>query len=432
MTMQGFFEASAPGRLDVMGGIADYSGSLVLQMPVRQQTTVRISLRTDFICNINSETSTGEKLSASLDYRTLLKNGKPDEVYARAVLKHAWVAYIVGCAIMLQKSKNINFTGADFDIHSEVPLGKGVSSSASLEVATMKALSKAYQLSFSGTELPVLAQQVENKIVGAPCGLMDQLASSFGEHGKLLPIVCQPDKIAEPITIPSDVSFIGIDSGIRHSVGGASYGDVRCAAFMGYSIILNSFGVTKEDIGHAKQRGDFSALPYRGYLCNISVSEFERKFQSLLPATVKGKDFLELYGVSIDTVTSVNEDTIYPVLQSAAHPVYENERVNTFMQLLMDINISTEKQKQLQTMGELMYQSHESYSRCGLGSERTDEIVAIMKAHESSGIAGAKITGGGSGGTVCALAVGEKGKETVKKIHQMLQAKYKADLVIFE
>ena len=79
-----------------------------------------------------------------------------------------------------------------------------------------------------------------------------------------------------------------------------------------------------------------------------------------------------------------------------------------------------------------MYGSHESYSRCGLGSERTDEIVNLMRSQQADGIAGAKITGGGSGGTVCALAIGEEGKRAVKKIHRQLCEKYETELVLFE
>jgi len=100
--------------------------------------------------------------------------------------------------LLIQKEKGIPFSGADILIHSSVPIGKGVSSSAALEVATLKALGKTFNISFANTELPMLAQRVENLIVGAPCGLMDQLTSYFGEPRKLLPIVCQPDQIKPP------------------------------------------------------------------------------------------------------------------------------------------------------------------------------------------------------------------------------------------
>src|SRR6267142_3714756 len=160
------FEASAPGRLDVMGGIADYSGSLVLQMPIREETRVEIKPRDDFRCTIQSDTSAVERLTVSVDYRVFLKDGQVHYDFAQQQFKKnprdAWIAYVLGCVLVLQREKQIQFKGADILIQSDVPLGKGVSSSASLEVATMKALAKVYQLAFAGTELPKFAQQVEN------------------------------------------------------------------------------------------------------------------------------------------------------------------------------------------------------------------------------------------------------------------------------
>jgi galactokinase len=80
-------------------------------------------------------------------------------------------------------------------------------------------------------------------------------------------------------------------------------------------------------------------------------------------------------------------------------------------------------------MGELMYQSHASYSLCGLGSDRTNEIVDLVK--NTNGVYGAKITGGGNGGTVCML-VDDDGRESVKKIHHSLSEKYQQKLVLFD
>ncbi len=424
------FEASAPGRLDVMGGIADYSGSLVLQMPIEQKTFVQLSLRDDFYCTLESQISTGEILLTQLDYRDLLQNNKINYAFAQRrfnQLESNWMAYVLGCALVLQKEKGIEFTGGDFKIQSHVPLGKGVSSSASVEVATMKAFALAFDLSFKNTELPVLAQRVENFVVGAPCGLMDQLACYLGQPKKILPIVCQPDLIESSISIPENISFIGIDSGVRHSVSGASYSDVRCAAFMGYSILLKTLGISVKEIRHAKAKGEFSSLPYKGYLCNIPVEEFEKGSLHRLPHTISGKDFLDEYGVSIDRVTSIDPTKIYQIRNCVSHPVYENSRVKQFRNLLQSLN-DTFDQSNLKTMGELMFQAHESYSRCGLGSDRTDELVALAK--NARGVYGAKITGGGNGGTVC-LLVDAEGRASAKKIHQALCEKYQQELILF-
>lgn len=432
MTTANAFVGRAPGRMDVMGGIADYSGSLVLQMAIRQNTTVSLSLRNDGVCSLVSRANDGHELRTELLLGELKKGDTVDYAFARSYLRSRpdmlWAGYIVGCGLVLQQEFGINFTGGDFEIYSEVPLGKGVSSSASLEVATMKAFEKAFNIAFKGTELPVLAQKVENLVVGAPCGLMDQLASHFGKVGKLLPIVCQPDTLLPKIDIPDDLKFVGIDSGVRHSVGGASYGDVRCAAFMGYTIIASHLGVSPQQIQQACASGQRSQLPYKGYLCNIPAKEFKQKFIPLLPDTMTGEEFIKNYGGTIDPVTSVAKDGTYKILNCTAHPVYENERVTEFMKILQT---RQEQTLSYQRLGELMYASNESYNRCGLGSDRTEEIVSRAKLFSNAGVLGAKITGGGSGGTVCLLVKGEEGFETAQSIHQYFCNKYRHALVFF-
>jgi L-arabinokinase len=78
-----YIEASATGRLDVMGGIADYSGSLVLQMPIKEKTTVRLHLRDDYNYSITSYSHNGQPLFAEGDYRHLLNRGEVDYAYAQ-------------------------------------------------------------------------------------------------------------------------------------------------------------------------------------------------------------------------------------------------------------------------------------------------------------------------------------------------------------
>jgi galactokinase len=416
-------EASAPGRLDVMGGIADYSGSLVLQMPIKEQTTVRVTLRTDYQCTFKSKTESGGHLETHVDTRNFLLDGAIDYGFAEkkfnTLREHAWIAYVLGCALVLQKEKGIDFTGADFVIDSNIPLGKGVSSSASIEVATMKALQQAFNVPLAGTELPRLAQRVENLLVGAPCGLMDQLSCYFAKPNTLLPITCQPDSVHEPMNIPADFHFIGIDSGVRHSVGGSSYSDVRCAAFMGYTLIAQLAGASKAEIKQAIEHHDFSALPYQGYLCNVNTDEFEAKYLAHLPERITGSAFLSAAGPSIDSLTRIEPSKKYLIRVCTAHPIYENKRVHLFKDILSGYQYSSEKPTAiLKQLGSLMHQSHESYSRCGLGSEKTDEIVNRSTVYPA--IYGAKITGGGSGGTVCLLGYGEEGKRQATDLFTQL------------
>lgn len=425
--------ASAPGRMDVMGGIADYSGSLLLQMPIKQTTTVKIQKRSDGIFKLQTQLAKNKTADLEINYsfvadKTLSGAGK----IIKELPGGDWAVYVIGCFLVLEKEKNILITGANIFIGSTVPWGKGVSSSAALEVATMNALVKLYNLELGKEELAILAQKAENLVAGAPCGLMDQLSSHLGKKNKLLPLVCQPHDVFKPITIPRGISFTGIDSGIRHAVSGASYSDVRAAAFMAYTIIALQDGVREQELKIVRESCNWKDLPFGGYLANISPTDFENKYVPILPESISGKEFLEKYRVSIDTVTAIDPDKKYFLKKCAAHPVHENFRVNRFRELLKSFPRQPDKQKILKEMGELMLQSHQNYSSVGLGNEFTDEIVEMVReAGPESYVYGARITGGGSGGTVCVLSYGKEGKQAVKEIYNQYKKKLNKKLFYF-
>jgi galactokinase len=415
---------SAPGRLDVMGGIADYSGSLVLQMPLREQTTVWLVPRPDGCLRAITRVSQVAHQQFFAHHDELVWQGRVSYAHARERLRALpggdWAAYVVGCLLVLEQERGLPPTGLDVLVDSQVPLGKGVSSSASLEVATLKALQQAFGLAFEGTELPTLAQQAENLVVGAPCGLMDQLAAHFGQRGHLLPIVCQPDLLGPALPLPPELHLVGIDSGVRHAVGGASYGQVRTAAFMGYSLLAHVYHrVPTAYLGPpgAGQRGQ---LPYHGYLANIAPATFAKTYARFLPERMLGRHFAHRFAQTIDPVTTVEPGVAYPVLAATAHPVHEHARVQAFADLLGQLAQAGPGQygPLLGQLGQLMYASHQSYSACGLGHPQTDRLVDLVRQHAGQGVYGAKITGGGSGGTVCILAHGEQGLATVRDIHQ--------------
>ncbi|KAM3192981.1 hypothetical protein ACQJBY_069883 [Aegilops geniculata] len=128
-----------------------------------------------------------------------------------------WAAYVSGTILILMTELGVQFTDSmSILVSSAVPEGKGVSSSASVEVATMSAIAAAYGLNITPRDLALLCQKVENHVVGAPCGVMDQMASACGEANKLLAMVCQPAEVKELVMIPSHIRFWGLDSGIRH------------------------------------------------------------------------------------------------------------------------------------------------------------------------------------------------------------------------
>ena len=234
------FVTRSPGRLDMMGGIADYSGSLVLEMPIREATFCALQKRTDKLIKIFS-CGEDENLSFEMSLKDFYQNGEAVDygafrAFFRRNSEDHWAAYIAGVFPVLMREKNLTFeTGANIFIASTIPQGKGVSSSAALEAVAMLAVAAAFEIKVNPRETAILCQKVENLIVGVPCEIMNQMSVIFGKKDELVAMLCQPAELKNPVKIPDEIRFWGIDSGIRHSVAGADYGLVRIGAFMGLS-----------------------------------------------------------------------------------------------------------------------------------------------------------------------------------------------------
>jgi L-arabinokinase len=194
------------------------------------------------------------------------------------------------------------------------------------------------------------------------------------------------------VDLPSGLRIVGFDTRVKHSVGGSRYTTSRIGAFMGQKMIAD-----------AKAMGGEPDTT-NGYLANIGVSEFRARWNKYLPASMKGAEFLARYGGTNDPVTTVDPDETYMVRSRVEHPVYENARVRGFSALLEDARLN-DVVEPLVRAGALMYSSHWSYGkRCGMGSKETDLVVRLVRRlGPERGFFGAKITGGGSGGTVAIL-----------------------------
>jgi L-arabinokinase len=228
------------------------------------------------------------------------------------------------------------------------------------------------------------------------------------------------------VNVPAGYRFYGIDSGVRHAVSGSDYGTVRAAAFMGYRIIADLVGLAVTADG-ARVRVDDDR--WRGYLANISPAEFAERFADRLPVRMRGGEFLARYGATTDTVTRVEPTRWYPVRQATSHPVYENERV---MQFAERLSAGIDGAEAAAKMGARMFESHASYSACGLGSAGTDRLVELVaEAGPSQGVFGAKITGGGSGGTVCVFGT-DSARSVVHHIAREYGQETGLDAVVFD
>jgi L-arabinokinase len=418
----GFFDgegpvyvARAPGRLDVMGGVADYSGSVVLEATLAESTWCAFQWRSDDRLRLWSDGIERDGFEPRFETRLEAIAAAPGPDWAgraRASLtaeaRTRWAAYVAGCfpVLVAEGIAPAWRHGANLYLRSDVPLGAGVSSSAAVEVAVMRALTAAAGLSLEGLRLARLCQQVENHVAGAPCGIMDQVTCALGESGRLLALKCQPHEILGDVAVPDGCRLFGLHSGVKHAVGGSRYGRARCAAFMGLAILA----------------AEAPELALDGYLCNLTPASFRAR-SHLLSGKISGAEFLQRYGKTADTVTQVDPALRYSVRGAVEHAVYENHRVQRFIRCLRAAggghgaateaghsgNARHSSGPRLEEAGKLMYASHWSYgNRIGLGATETDLIVRLARERgPQAGIYGAKITGGGSGGTVAILAAAD-------------------------
>jgi galactokinase len=346
---------SAPGRLDLLGGVADYSGALVLEMPTRQSIDVVAEADEALVVGPAVLSVSETARLAGLEY-----------VEVRRVLAGLprWTHYLIGVAIVLVRHGIITPPRARLRISSDLPQSMGVASSAALEVATARALGAG---TLDPLHLALLCQEAENFVVGAPCGVMDQVAVAVGTPGAVLPILCRPASPGPPVRLPADLEIVGWPSGAAHDVGGAPYRRARAAAFMGKRMAEES------------ERRSWAW-----------VSELPASVATRLPQEVSGAEFLERWGETGDVITAVQPEVMYPVQASVLFGIEEHVRSGRALAAL--------RRGEPQRLGPLLSASHAGYEAMGLGHPAATATVETALA--TPGVHGARASGGGCGGTV--------------------------------
>ena len=403
------FVNRAPGRLDLMGGNDDYTGGLVFETTIQEATFFAAQPRQDahFLLYNPSVKSLGwqETLEFEMsDFCTASDVKSLDEV--RAWINHdprqSWFAYILGSIYFLKMHyPDKTSHGLNMFMDSNIPLGKGVSSSAALEVSAMKACAAAYGIEAKGVELAGWTQWVENAIAQSASGVMDQFAVIMGDENAFTPMLCQPCLPYPLVHLPQGLHIWGIDSGVRHSVAGIEYEAARAATFMGYQMICEweNLPVTREQTGVLERYTD---PHWQGYLARLTPSLFRSNYEDRLPSQIKGIEFTKAHPEHFDPYTPVRPEVDYPVRAATRYAVEENARVRLFFEILKSATAPVSDDT-LTLLGELMYSAHAGYSDCGLGSKETDLLVSLVRSEGNNGLFGAKITGGGAGGTVAVL-----------------------------
>ena len=395
----------APGRIDVMGGIASKCGVTALEMPLQEAVILGIQERNDRQLLIRSVGIDQQEYTPTVNFNLdeFRFNGRLRsyrEIRRKITRDPAkeWAGHVAGIFFILLKERIIEAfdSGANIGIVSTIPIKRGVASSAALEVATITALNRIYNIKMETAESIKLCSFAETYIMGRQRNSIEHLSAFWGEINKLLAVHYQPDEIIGSYVLPKGFRIIGINSKIRHSKADERSKMVYVAMDIGKHIIIN----------HVK-RTENIANPFDGYLCNITPEEFEGSFKKLIPGQVLGNEFLRELQGDKKLRECIDPAKKYRVRSSVQHMIHENARSQKFINILLEKDRDAEDR--MIDAGEIMYGSDESYSRkLGLKTKETDLLISLVKERgQRHGLYGAKCTSDGSGGTIAVLAAND-------------------------
>ncbi len=386
----------SPGRLDCMGGMADYSGTLALQIPIAQAAMVAAGRREDQNIRVMSVDweQAGTNAVAEWPLAAFYQSDgqfRTGPEFARRFDACPWVRGVAGvCLALLESGELPHFAGGmTLMIHSDIPSNASLASSAAIEVATAMAVTALFGVELPAPRLVAVCREAATETGLALPGLVDHLTCLHGEAGALLQIRSQPDDVLGTLSLPPGLLLAAVEIGQRQPIYRERYLDNRTAALMGRHIID---AVARTEDADADYTG--------GYIANVSPSEFVRRFRNELPVKMRGRDFLERFSPG-DAIDGVDPDRIYKIRSRTEHHIYENDRAHRLMERLARVRRTGERDALVEA-SELMYASHWSYGqRCGMSSIEADILVGLIReAGSARGFFGAKVTGGGCGGTL--------------------------------
>jgi galactokinase len=317
---------SAPGRVNLIGEHTDYAEGFVMPAAIDFATLAGISPRQD------------GKIALFSENYGQVRYFDPAEL--PAVAGQHWTDYPLGVVSILAGEGHV-IPGFSLSLWGDVPLGAGLSSSASVEVATALAVAGLIGAAYTGPQLARLCQRAENEFVGANCGIMDQFISANGARDHALLLDCR-DLSFKLAPIPANVALVIANTMVKHAITGGEYTSRRAEVEAGCAVI-------------ARHR------PEVKFLRDATVEDLEKWGHEMTPNSLK----------------------------RARHVITENARTVAAAEALM--------RHDLGELGRLMAEAHQSYSQDFEAScEEADAMVAL--AQDLPGLIGARLTGGGFGG----------------------------------
>lgn len=326
------FLVRSPGRVNLIGEHVDYNDGYVLPIAMTQALWVVVAPRTDNTIAAHS-TAFNQTVTFPAD-----QPGSPGEPF--------WANYVRGVAAMLAQ-RAVRLKGASLLIHSEVPVGGGVSSSAALETGVARALLAVAGESIDPVPLALLCRQAEHEYAHSPCGIMDQFICGLGEADHALLLDCKTRQYEQIPFVLDDAVLVIMNTQVKHEIGSSEY-------------------------------------PVRQRQCLEGLTVLQQTHPDLR---------------SLRDVTPMMLKEAQPVMKPLAfdrcwHVVTEIERTMKAAEAL--------RAADLVEFGKLMIGSHQSLSqKYEVSCPELDAIVEIARSVD--GVHGARMTGGGFGG--CAIAL---------------------------
>lgn len=200
--------ASAPGRVNLLGEHTDYNDGYVLPTAIPQRTYVQIAR------------------SPNAQYRIYAEDlDELQQFYIDEAAPHGFMNYVFGCIDLLIK-KGFRIAPVQMHIRSEIPIGAGLSSSAAIEVAVLRALRALFKLELDDVEIAKIAQQAEIEYAHVHVGIMDQMASSLADPEHML-FIDTRTLSRRLIMLPADTAVVVVDSGVARQLSASVYNQRR-------------------------------------------------------------------------------------------------------------------------------------------------------------------------------------------------------------
>ncbi len=342
----------APGRANLMGEHTDYNGGMVLPFALAQGVTATVAGRADGLLVMRSKQMTGNPVVVDV---TRLSPGSV----------RGWAAYPAGVAWALTAA-GYPAGGADIDIDSDLPVGAGVSSSAAVECSVALALCELSGFALERRELAAIARRAENDFVGAPTGMIDQYAALLCQAGHAMLLDCGTQRIRQVPFDPVRAGLVAlvIDTRVTHALVNGEYAARRA---------------------ECEEAARHLGVPSLG---------------ALVTAVAATASESESFGQAVERALSRLAD---PVLRRRArHVICDSWRARQ----IADALDAAAEPGTFERIGQLLTEGHASLrDDFEVSWAEADVTVATARA---AGALGAKMVGGGFGGSVLALVPAER------------------------